>query len=282
MLKKKFCLIALIIFIIFSILGVFNSANTYVFAKKDRLKLATTTSVEDTGLMYELNRAFKKSTGIDVDVIAVGTGKALKLGENGDVDAVLVHAREAEEKFVKDGFGLNRKDVMYNDFVIIGPKDDPAKLKDAINVADAFKKLSESNIIFISRGDDSGTHKKEKALWLDINYEPMGSWYKEAGLGMGKTILMADNFNAYTLTDKASFLNLEDKIKLVICYQNDPKLKNYYGIIAVNPERYKNINFDGAKLFIDFITSDEGQTIINNFKIKGQQLFYPDAKQQEK
>lgn len=268
---RKFCLIVVIL------LGAILLAVQPTLSK-DLLKLATTTSVENTGLLYELTGAFKDKTGIDTHVIAVGTGKALKLGEMGDVDAVLVHSRKAEDAFIKAGHGLNRKDVMYNDFVIIGSEKDPAQIKKLHSVLKAFRQIKDRKATFVSRGDDSGTHKKELSIWKQAETVPEGSWYKEAGLGMAQTILMADNMDAYTLTDRGTYLKLNDKIHLVICFENDPPLMNYYGVIAVNPAKHKDANYKAAMAFINFITSDEGQKIIAEFKYKGQQLFYPNAK----
>lgn len=241
----------------------------------ERLKLATTTSIENTGIIYELIKPFQQKTGIKVDVIAVGTGNALKLGEEGDVDVVFVHDKDAEEEFVKKGFGINRKDVMNNNFIIIGPKNDPARVKKAKTVEEAFKKIYNTKTTFISRGDDSGTDRKEKAIWKDISVNPEGSWYKEAGQGMGTVILMADNLKAYTFADSGTYFFLKDKIKLVICYKGDKNLKNFYGIIAINPANHKNVNSKAAELFINWVTSNKGQKIIRNYKKSGKQLFYP-------
>lgn len=241
----------------------------------ERLKLATTTSVENTGLIYKLTEAFTEETGVTVDVIAVGTGKALKLGENGDVDVVLVHDKQAEDKFMTAGHGVDRKSVMFNDFVIIGPQDDPAKLEYTSNVNEAFTAIFKSSAPFVSRGDSSGTNMKELAIWKKIGTTPDGSWYKEAGQGMAETIMIADNLKAYTLSDMATFISLQDKISLVPLFEDPVNLKNYYNIIAVNPESHKNVNFKATKAFIKFITSDEAQKIIRNFKVNGKQLFYP-------
>jgi len=244
---------------------------------KNTLKLATTTSTENSGLLDYLLPVFTEETGIVVEVIAVGTGKAIKLGENGDVDVILVHARSAEDKFVSSGFGVNRRDVMHNDFVIIGNPEDVAGIKEAKNAADALLKISEKEVDFISRGDDSGTHKKEMQLWEKAEIEPSGKFYKEIGQGMGAVIMMANEVGAYTLTDRGTFLAMKDKISLEILYEGDHELFNPYGVIAVNPEKHKETNFKGAVKFIVWLTSSKAQNMINDFKKNGEHLFYPDA-----
>ena len=212
-----------------------------------------------------------------MDVIAVGTGKALKLGANGDVDVVFVHARKAEDKFVADGNGVDRRDVMHNDFVVVGPKGDPAGLKKAKTAVDAFKLLAEGKAEFISRGDDSGTNKKEKQLWKAAGITPKGKWYVEAGQGMGAVLQMAFNKKAYTMADRGTYIAYEDKIDLVILFQGDKAMYNPYGIIAVNPKKFPKVNYDLAKKFINYVTGPEGQKIIKEYKKKGKQLFFPDA-----
>ena len=246
-------------------------------AQSNRLKLATTTSTENSGLLAELVPPFERKTGIRVDVIAVGTGKALRLGENGDVDLVLVHARQAEGLFVDQGCGVNRRDVMHNDFVILGPADDPAGIRGLSSAAAALKKIAASGAGFISRGDDSGTHKKEKDLWEGAGLKPKGRWYKEAGQGMGAVITMANDMRAYTMADRGTYLALKGKVRLEVMVEGDPSLFNPYGIIAVNPARHPHVNYSGAMLFIDWITSKEGRGIIGNFRKNGEPLFYPDT-----
>jgi len=251
-----------------------SSLNNHILAA-ERLKLGTTTSTENSGLLNVLLPPFEKKTGIKIDVISVGTGKALKLGENGDVDVVLVHNRKAEDDFVAKGLGVNRKDVMYNDFIILGPKNDPAGIKKTKNISDAFRKIYNRKASFISRGDDSGTYKKELEIWQKDNLKPQGSWYKEAGQSMEMVIFMADNLRAYTLADRGTYIALKNKTNLAICYQKDVLLNNPYGIIAVNPSKQKSVNYSDAMIFINWITSKEGQKVIKNYKISGQQLFYP-------
>jgi len=242
-----------------------------------RLRMSTTTSTENSGLLKELLPPFENANDLKVDVIAVGTGKALKLGENGDVDVVFVHARAAEDKFVADGFGVDRKDVMHNDFVVVGPKTDPAGLKGAKSAVEAFQKLAQGESPFISRGDDSGTHKKELQLWKAAGIEPKGAWYVPAGQGMGEVLNMANEKLAYALADRGTFIAYASKVDLVVVFDGDPTLFNPYGIIAVNPAKHPHAQYDLAKKFIDFVVGPDGQKIIANYKVNGQQLFFPDA-----
>lgn len=253
------------------------SISNVVFA--DILKLATTTSTENSGLLKVLLPNFEKTTGYKVHVIAVGTGKALRMGKTGDADVVLVHSRKAEEEFVAAGHGVNHRSVMYNDFVIVGPKDDPAKIFNEPDSVRAFKKISESKSLFISRGDTSGTHKKELSLWKQAKVNPIGSWYREAGQGMGKVLQISDELSAYTLTDRGTWLSLQHKKSLKIIVEGDKRLFNPYGIIAVNPEKYNDINYLGAMAFIGWLTSPPTQQAIANFKINKEVLFIPMAVQ---
>lgn len=242
-----------------------------------RLKLATTTSTDNSGLLDILIPPFEEKTGIKVDVIAVGTGKALELGRNGDVDIVLVHARSAEDIFVDEGYGVNRRDVMHNDFVILGPLEDPANISSCEDIVMVFKTISENQIEFISRGDDSGTHKKEKQLLETAGVSTEGDWYKEVGQGMGAVITMTNDLQAYTIADRGTFLSMKDNIELTICFEGDYRLYNPYGIIAVNPANIPSVKYFEAMRFIAWITSVEGQDLIRNYKLDGEQLFYPDA-----
>jgi len=243
----------------------------------EHISLATTTSTENSGLLAVLNPIFEQKYNVKVDVIAVGTGKALKIGSHGDVDVVLVHAPEAELKYVEQGDFIDRKPVMHNDFVIIGPKNDPAGLKNATSVGDSLKKIMQMRVRFVSRGDDSGTHKKEMALWQLAESEPAGSWYIKAGQGMGAVIKMADEMNAYTLSDRGTYIAFQDKVELEVLYQQSPPLFNPYHIMAVNPIKHQDVNYALTTQYIEFLTGSEGQGIINDFKLKGEQLFYPDA-----
>lgn len=241
------------------------------------LRMSTTTSTADSGLLQVLNPPFEKQQGVRIDVIAVGTGKALRLGENGDVDVVFVHAPQAEEAFVKAGFGVDRQAVMHNDFVVLGPKSDPAGVNSAQNTLQALQKIAASGAAFISRGDDSGTHKKEQELWAAAGITPQGAWYVSAGQGMGAVLRMADDKQAYTLADRGTFISYQGKIDLAVLNEGDPALYNPYHIIAVNPQRYPHVQYEVAKQYIDYVTGAEGQALIANYKISGQQLFFPDA-----
>ena len=246
-------------------------------ADESRLKLATTTSTANSGLMDLLLPKFTEETSIEVHLIAVGTGKALRLGREGDVDIVLVHARAAEDAFVEGGYGVDRADVMYNDFIIVGPASDPAETASSGSVAEVLQRIAASKAPFISRGDDSGTHKRELFLWQSSGKKPGGSWYREVGQGMGKTLQIANEIDAYTMTDRGTWLAYESKLDIELLYQDDPPLFNPYGIIAVNPERHPDVNYSGASKLIKWITSPPAQKMISEFKIKGQQLFVPAA-----
>ena len=244
-------------------------------AAQSILKLATTTSTENTGLLKQLLPVFEKRHGVEVRVIAVGTGQALKLGERGDVDVVLVHAREDEDRFVANGFGIERRDVMYNDFVLAGPKEDPAGIRGMTNVADALKRLHERQAKFVSRGDESGTHIMEKKLWKEEGIAPGGKHYLSAGQGMGAVLTMAGALGAYTLTDRGTFAAYKSKTGLDILVAGDPRLANPYGIIAVNPARHKDTNIKQARALSDWLISAEGVGRIREFRAGGEQLFFP-------
>ncbi|MFZ0469271.1 MAG: substrate-binding domain-containing protein [Thiogranum sp.] len=247
------------------------------FAGDEVLRLATTTSTDNSGLLAVLLPPFEKSTHIKVHVIAVGTGKALRLAREGDVDVVLVHARKAEDALVNDGYGVNRRDVMYNDFVIVGPDSDPAGIRGMSDAVAALGKIQASGSIFVSRGDDSGTNKKELQLWQAANITPRGDWYREAGQGMGKVLQMTGELGAYTLTDRGTWLAMQKKLPSKLLVAGDPRLFNPYGVIAVNPDRYRDTNYRGAMRLIAWLTSVEGQKIIQDFKIDGEALFIPTA-----
>ncbi len=247
-----------------------------------RLILATTTSTQDSGLLDHIVPMFEEETGIKVDVVAVGTGQALEMGRNGEADILLVHAKASEEEFVAEGHGLERRDVMYNDYILVGPKDDPAKLKEnhPNDIVGAFTAIAENKAKFVSRGDDSGTHKKELSLWEKADITPEGDWYIEAGSGMGDVLAMANEELAYTLSDRATYLSMRDTLELEILVEGDEKLFNQYGIIPVNPEKNENINAEGAQKFMEWILSDEIQKVIGEFGVEefGQPLFTPNAK----
>jgi tungstate transport system substrate-binding protein len=239
--------------------------------------MSTTTSTENSGLLKWLLPAFEAKTGVKVNVIAVGTGKALELGKNGDVDVCLVHARKLEDQFVADGWGIDRRDVMYNDFIVAGPVADPAHVKGMKDVIAAFRQIAAAKVKFISRGDNSGTDVMEKTYWKDADTKPAAANYVSAGLGMGEVLNMASEMGAYTLTDRATYGAYKARTGLAILVAGDKRMFNPYGIIAVNPERHKGINYKGAKTLIDWITSPEGQARIASFKPEGEQLFFPSA-----
>ena len=242
---------------------------------QERLRMSTTTSTQDSGLLKVLLPPFEKRNGCRVDVIAVGTGQALKLGEAGDVDVVFVHARKLEDKFVADGFGVNRRDVMYNDFVVIGPKSDPAGIARAKSAAEALKAIAARQASFISRGDKSGTHMKERDLWQTAGVVPGGSWYIEAGQGMGPVITMATERRAYTLADRGTYNAFRGgKTDLVILFQGEKGLFNPYGVIAVNPRKHPHVKHDLALRFIDYVTGPEGQRIIADYRQHGEPVFF--------
>ena len=248
-----------------------------VAAAENVLRISTTTSTDNSGLLAVLNPPFENKNNVRLDVIAVGTGKALRLGENGDVDVVFAHAPAAEQIFVDEGYGVDRRAVMHNDFVIVGPVSDPAGIKAASSAAGAFRKFSEGKGIFVSRGDESGTNKKEKALWRIADLIPAGTWYVSAGQGMGAVLRMADDKQAYTLTDRGTYIHYQDKIDLAILFEGDEVLYNPYHIMAVNPQKHPQVRYDLAKHYIDYVTGTEGQEIIRSYKKGGQQLFYPDV-----
>jgi tungstate transport system substrate-binding protein len=241
------------------------------------LRLSTTTSTENSGLLAYLLPAFEAKSGLKVQVVAVGTGKALELARNGDVDVTLVHARGAEDKFVADAYGIDRRDVMYNDFVIAGPAGDPAAIKGGKDAVAAFAKIAGSGAKFISRGDNSGTDIMEKGYWKLAGALPAGPRYISAGQGMGEVLNMAAELQAYTLADRATYSAYKARTGLEVLVEGDPRMYNPYGIIAVNPARYKDINYKGARQLIDWITSPEGQAKIASYRPAGQQLFFPSA-----
>ena len=267
---------------IFTVCFGLSVAATGHAAVETRIRCASTTSTQNSGLFDYLLPIFEKKTGIKVDVVAVGTGAAIEIGKRGDADFVFVHAKEQELKAVEEGFFVNRHDVMYNDFVIIGPTNDPARISGIKSAPDAFKKISESGAFFVSRGDKSGTHTKELSIWKKAGIEPTGQkWYLEVGQGMEKTQRIADEKRAYTLTDRGTWLATRDKDKLdmVIVLEGDPTLFNQYGVMAVNPEKFKSVKYKVAMEFVNWIISKEGQDTIASFKDKnGNQLFTPNAK----
>ncbi|MGL4613793.1 MAG: substrate-binding domain-containing protein [Shewanella sp.] len=237
------------------------------------IKLATTTSTENTGLLKELLPKFEAASGYKVQVIATGTGKALKLGEQGDVDVVMTHAPAAEAKFVADGFGIEPRGIMENDFVLLGPKNDPAKARDSKTAEEAFAKIAKSGAVFVSRGDNSGTHIKELEIWKVAGVTQDFKGYTSVGQGMGKTLLMANELQGYTLSDRGTFVAYKTKLDLGVDFEGGKSLANPYQIIQINPAKYPDLNHKGAKAFSDWLISKEGQQMINSFKVEGEQLF---------
>jgi len=244
---------------------------------QDRLVLATTTSTENSGLLDVLIPPFEEKYNARVDVVSVGTGKAISLAENGDADIILVHARDAENEFVEAGFGVNRRDVMYNDFIILGPASDPAGVKGMENASEAFSEIAQSNSSFVSRGDDSGTNKKELSIWASTDVEPSGNWYIETGQGMGASLNVANEKEAYILADRGTYLAYSSDLDIEILVEGDSELFNPYGIIPVNPAYHTHVNYQMAMSFVGYITSHQGQKIISEYTAYGKVLFYPSA-----
>lgn len=269
---KLFNLSLLIISLLFSSQAFSND--------KKLVRVATTTSTENSGLLKYLTPMFEEKSGYKLHFIAAGTGKALQMGRDGDVDLMLVHAKKAEEKIVDEGFGVKRYPVMYNDFVIVGPKGSPISFTNKNSIEEVLEEIANTKSKFVSRGDDSGTHKKELSLWKMTKSMPNNKtdrWYLEAGQGMGKVLQMTGELGAYTMTDRGTWLAYMDKVPLDIVFEGNPILFNPYGMIAVNPKKYPDTNIEGAQAFIDWMVSPEGQALIGNFKISGKVLFIPNA-----
>lgn len=249
-------------------------------AQQRYITLASTTSTEQSGLFRHLLPLFEKKTGIEVRVVALGTGQALALGRRGDADVVLVHARSLEDEFVAEGYGVRRYDVMYNDFVVVGPKPDPAGIGGGRDAVRAFQRIHASRSPFVSRADNSGTHFAELALWkaagIDIAREK-GAWYRRTGAGMGAALNTASGMNAYVLSDRGTWLSFRNRGELAVLVEGDPRLHNQYGIILVNPAKHLGVKREMGQAFIDWIISGEGQDAIAAYKIAGEQLFYPNA-----
>ena len=256
----------------------FLSLGTITWA--ETLRLAVTTSFNNSGLSELLLPEIEEDTGITVQLVIVGTGQALRLGRAGDVDAILVHSRDAEERFVKEGFGSHRREIMYNDFVIVGPAEDPAGIAQARSAAEALTLIAARRPRYVSRGDDSGTHKKEMALWSDTGVDPTaasGDWYRETGSGMGATLNAGIGMGAYVMTDRATWISFDNKQDYAIQVEGDEDMFNQYGVIPVNPEKCPSVNVDAAQTFADWLVSDEGQEAIGSYKVADQQLFFPNA-----
>lgn len=251
-----------------------------VTAQEKSIVVSSTTSTQDSGLFGYILPMFKEKTGIDVKVVAQGTGQALDTGRRGDADVVFVHAKAQEEKFVAEGHGVKRYDVMYNDFVLIGPKSDPAKVKGGKDILGALKAIHEAGAPFVSRGDKSGTHSAELRLWKAADLDPAGSkpsWYREIGQGMGAALNTASAMGGYVLADRGTWISFKNKEQLEIVVEGDDRLFNQYGIILVNPEKHSHVKKDLGQQFIDWVISAEGQQAIGSYKIDGQQLFFPNA-----
>jgi tungstate transport system substrate-binding protein len=252
--------------------------STPAFAQEKFIVVASTTSTEDSGLFKYLLPLFKAKTGIDVRVVAQGTGQALATARKGDADVVFVHDKVAEQKFMEEGFGVDRREVMYNDFVIVGPKADPAKVSGSKDVVESLKKIAASQSPFTSRGDKSGTHAAELRYWKQADIDPQtgkGAWYRETGSGMGPTLNTASAMNAYTFTDRGTWLSFKNRGDLGIVVEGDKKLFNQYGIMLVNPAKHPHVKKEMGQAFIDWVTSPEGQSAIAAYKIDGQALFFP-------
>ncbi|WP_244444262.1 substrate-binding domain-containing protein [Lutibaculum baratangense] len=246
-------------------------------AQDEFITVASTTSTEQSGLFDHILPIFEEKTGIEVRVIAQGTGQALETGRRGDADVLFVHAKAAEEEFVAEGHGVEREPVMYNDFVFVGPGDDPAGIKGGSDAVAALQAIAEAEAPFASRGDDSGTHKAELNLWEAAGIEPSGDWYRELGQGMGPTLNTAAQMPAYTMSDRATWISFQNRGPLEIVVEGDDRLFNQYGVILVNPERHEHVKAEAGQQFIDWLVSGEGQQAIGSYEIDGQQLFFPNA-----
>ncbi len=258
---------------IFAVLALTVTAYWWEPDPRTVMRLATTTSTANSGLLDHVLPEFERDSGIRVDFIPVGTGRALRYGRSGEVDAVLVHAPPAEEEFVARGFGVERVPVMWNDFVLLGPPRDPARLDSAPGAAEALRRIEASASVFVSRGDDSGTHRKERAMWREAGLDPRGDWYLDAGQGMGPCLLMADEKEAYILADRGTFLSMRARLELRIVYEGDPALRNPYALIAVNPTHCSDVRHAEANELISWLTSPRGQALIADFRVDGEPLF---------
>jgi tungstate transport system substrate-binding protein len=270
-------------FTVAAVLGFHALAQAPYAAAQKFITVASTTSTEQSGLFKHLLPLFTRKTGIEVRVVAVGTGQALDIGRRGDADVVFVHARPLEEKFMAEGQGVKRYDVMYNDFVLIGPKSDPAQVSGMKDVAAAFQKIKAAQAPFVSRGDRSGTHFAELQIWklagIDIETDK-GGWYRDTGQGMGPALNTAAGMNAYILSDRGTWLSFKNRADLGIVVEGDKRLFNQYGIMLVNPQKHPNVKKEMGRAFVDWVISPEGQQAIADYKIDGQQLFFPNAHRQ--
>ncbi len=290
--KKRMFLLTLVVLLIFSVVACSPKVDPNEDQEPEdsqeetklggEIILSTTTSTQDSGLLDFLLPIFKEDTGIEVKVIAVGTGQALQMGRDGEADVLLVHAKASELEFLEEGAGTERHDVMYNDFVLVGPTGD-TRVEKGNNIENALTSIKENELVFVSRGDDSGTHKKELTIWKTVGIEPAGDWYLDAGAGMGAVLTMANEKEAYTITDRATYLSMKNDLDLEIFIEGDESLLNQYGIIPVNPEvlgdKADQINHKGALAFMNWFISERGQQLISEFGVEeyGQALFVPNA-----
>lgn len=254
--------------------------STAAASQNQSILVQSTTSTENSGLYDHLLSAFEDRSGIKVNIVSVGTGQAIKNAQNCDADVLLVHSKSDEEKFVRDGYGVKRHALMYNDLVIVGPRHDPADVKNSNDAVAALQKILANKALFASRGDDSGTHKKEISLWTAAGIDPeihSGAWYRSTGSGMGATLNAGIGMGAYVLTDRATWISFANKSDFEISFEGDPALHNQYGVIRVNPHNCPSSNHSQGQTFIDWLISNEGQTMIANFKLNGNQLFFPNA-----
>jgi len=268
--KRRFVVLAFVAAMLVSVCS--------AVADEKFITVASTTSTENSGLFTYLLPAFTKATGIEVHVVAVGTGQALAIGQRGDADVVFVHDRPAELKFVEAGYGVGRREVMYNDFIVVGPASDPAAIAGLKDVVAAFKKIAAAKATFLSRGDKSGTNEEELRLWAEAGIDVKqagGDWYRDTGSGMGATLNTAAGIGGYTLADRGTWLSFKNRADLTIFVEGDKRLFNQYGVMLVNPERHPNVKREWGQAFIDWLTSPAGQTTIAGYKINGEQLFFP-------
>ena len=270
----KLLLILMLFIAIFTFAGCVNDAIQKEVPGKFII-LATTTSTYDSGLLDFLNPIFQEQTGLEVRVVSQGTGAALETGRSGDADVLLVHDRYSELTGVEEGYFVDRFDVMYNDYIFIGPADDPAGVGSVATAAEAMILIAESGATFVSRGDDSGTNRIELRLWEAAGVDVSGSWYESIGQGMGDTINHANERLGYTLTDRGTYISMKDRIDLVVALEGDPVLFNQYGVMAVNPGLHPDVKYDSAMMYIEFLTSEEGQNMINSYQVNGETLFFP-------
>ena len=272
--RRVICMIRFVLFIVAVLAAVPARADERF------ITLSSTTSTQDSGLFGHILPVFSAATGITVHVVAVGTGQALAIGARGDADALLVHDRVGEDKFVADGYGIDRRDVMYNDFVIVGPRGDPAHIRGLKDAREALRQIAQAAALFASRGDDSGTNRMELRLWKSagVQPDPHGGWYRDLGQGMGATLNIAAGMNAYTLTDRATWANFKNRQGLEILTEGDPALFNPYGSILVNPAKWPNVKYSDAKIWHEWLTSKAGLDAIASYRINGEELFFPPRK----